>query len=100
MDHRVATTADFKGTELKAIEVGDLQIVLVKHGSEFFAMEDRCSHAGVMLSGGSLNNGDIECPAHGAKFCLKTGRALCMPAVNQVRTFPVKIKGSEIFVEI
>ena len=64
------------------------------------ALEDRCSHANVRLSGGELIGGEVECPAHGARFDVRTGKALCLPAVGPVRTFPVRVDGGRIIVTL
>jgi len=44
-------------------------------------------------------NGEIECPRHGARFDIKTGRAMCMPAVEPVKVFPVRISGGDIEID-
>ena len=66
----------------------------------FSALEDRCSHAEVGLSGGTFQDGCVECPAHGARFDAVTGKQLCMPAVTPVRTFVVKEAGGQVLVVI
>ncbi len=82
-------------------EGGGIQLLVIRStDGTLSAVEDRCSHADVQLSEGTLNGGEIECPAHGARFDVKTGRALCLPAVRPVRTFPVKVVGGKIVVEI
>lgn len=84
-----------------AAEGGGVQLVVIRAlDGTLSALEDCCSHAEVQLSGGTLNDGEIECPAHGARFDVKTGRPLCLPAVRPVRTFPVKVVGGKIVVEL
>jgi 3-phenylpropionate/trans-cinnamate dioxygenase ferredoxin subunit len=48
------------------------------------------------LTEGPLTGMAIECPRHGARFDLRTGRPLCMPAVEPIATFEVKIQGNDI----
>jgi 3-phenylpropionate/trans-cinnamate dioxygenase ferredoxin subunit len=70
------------------------------HGT-VYAIGDICSHEEAYLSEGDLV-GDccVSCPAHGAEFDLRTGTALCLPAVTPVPTYPVRIVGDEIQVAI
>lgn len=75
-------------------------VVLVKISEhEIVAFPDRCSHADVALSSGSCANGEIECPAHGARFSLATGAATCAPAIAPIKKLAVEIRGDEIWVE-
>jgi nitrite reductase/ring-hydroxylating ferredoxin subunit len=52
------------------------------------------------LDEGDVEDGQIICPRHGARFDLATGEARRMPAVAPVRTFPVKVEGGAVFVEV
>ena len=82
-------------------ESGAFRIVVFRTANgDLYALEDRCSHADVRLSGGMVEGCEIECPAHGARFDLKTGNNLCMPAVVPVRSFPVQVRNGEIFVTV
>jgi 3-phenylpropionate/trans-cinnamate dioxygenase ferredoxin subunit len=77
---------------------GSEQIVLVRTGGEFFALEDRCSHEDYPLSDGEMENGQLECVYHGARFDVRTGKPTRLPAVRPVRTFPVEIRDGGVFV--
>lgn len=68
----------------------------------FYATEDTCSHAQSSLAAGEIDLEDctVECPYHASLFEIKTGRVLSLPATRPVRTFPVKIVGDEVFVEL
>ncbi len=56
-------------------------IALFNVGGEFYAINDRCSHGNASMSEGYLeDDATVECPLHAASFCLKTGKALCLPA--------------------
>jgi 3-phenylpropionate/trans-cinnamate dioxygenase ferredoxin component len=75
------------------------EIVLARWEGELYALEDNCSHQDYPLSDGSIEDGQIECVFHGAKFDLRTGKATCLPAIKPVKTFPVEIREGEIFVD-
>ncbi len=67
-------------------------VVLANVEGTIYALEDRCSHQDYPLSGGDLEDGQIECPFHGARFDACTGRATMLPAVAPVRTFNVEVR--------
>ncbi len=75
-------------------------IVLTRLADEIFALEDRCSHEDFPLSEGEVENGQIECVFHGARFDVRTGKAVQLPAVRPVKTFPVEIRDQEVFVQV
>lgn len=67
---------------------------------QYYAIDDTCTHAEVSLAPGQVEDCTVTCPLHGATFCLKTGEALTLPAVTPVETYPVKIEGETIYVEV
>lgn len=95
---RVAAVNDLAPGERLSILVDDVPSLLIRIGDQFFAIEDVCSHDGQPLTNGPIDNCAITCPRHGAKFDLKTGRPLCMPAIEPISTFEVQIRDGEIFV--
>ncbi len=94
---KVATTAQLpEGARLSV--VCDGRAVLVFHAAgQFYAVEDICSHDGQPLTDGKLVGCAIECPRHGAKFDIRSGRALCMPAVEGIATFEVQVEGGDVW---
>ena len=96
---RVAAVTEVPPNGRLSIIVDDLPALLVRIGSDFFAIEDVCSHDGQPLTNGPIG-GDcsIICPRHGAKFNLRTGAPMCMPAVQPIETFEVQIRDGGIFV--
>ena len=96
-----AKEADLKEGMMMAVQAGGRNIVLFRdREGKVSALEDRCSHADVRLSRGSFCGDHVECGAHGARFDVKTGKALCMPAVTGVKRFDVKVEGGSIFVVV
>lgn len=63
----------------------------------FYALADRCSHADVPLLDGFVDGDAVECPGHFARFCLRTGQALALPATEPVASYPVTIVDDQIF---
>lgn len=97
----VATLADCVGNGcVHAVTAGGERLVLVKWEDEIFALEDRCSHRDFPLSDGEVEDGELECIFHGARFDVRTGKATRLPAIRPVRTFPVEIRKDRIFVHV
>jgi 3-phenylpropionate/trans-cinnamate dioxygenase ferredoxin subunit len=82
------------------VEAGDRRIAVCNTEDGFFAIDDLCSHDGGSLDQGELRGFEIECPRHGARFDVKTGKALCLPAVRGVRSYPTRLSGGTIEVEV
>jgi NAD(P)H-dependent nitrite reductase small subunit len=98
--HRVAASADVKEGEAIAVEIGDAQIALCRVGGTIYAFENVCPHAYALLSDGFIEGNEIECPLHAARFEMTTGECLAPPADRDLNTFPVKVEGDEVLVEI
>jgi 3-phenylpropionate/trans-cinnamate dioxygenase ferredoxin subunit len=80
-------------------EVEGFPVVIARCGNEFYAMEDRCTHDGESFAAADVEECEIICPRHFARFCLKTGEALSPPAYEPARTFKVRIENGRILVE-
>jgi 3-phenylpropionate/trans-cinnamate dioxygenase ferredoxin subunit len=81
-----------------SIAVGRRMIAIARSGGEYFAIEDVCTHDGAELTGGAIEGGEIICPRHGARFCLRTGEALSPPAYEAVGVFDTKIESGRLWV--
>ena len=95
---RVAAVSEIAPGGRLSILVDGVPALLVRLGDEFFAVEDVCSHDGQPLTDGPIGDCSITCPRHGARFDLRTGRPLCMPAITPIETFEVQVRDSDIFV--
>jgi 3-phenylpropionate/trans-cinnamate dioxygenase ferredoxin subunit len=76
----------------------DRAVILFRIGDDFYAVEDVCSHDGQPLTDGRLEGLSIECPRHGARFDVRTGKPLCMPAVEPIEVFDVRREGDDILI--
>jgi 3-phenylpropionate/trans-cinnamate dioxygenase ferredoxin subunit len=66
----------------------------------FFATAGFCTHENVHLANGLVLGEVIECPKHNGRFDITTGRALGAPACINLKTYPVKVEGGRVFVEL
>jgi 3-phenylpropionate/trans-cinnamate dioxygenase ferredoxin subunit len=99
---RACAIADVPKDEALAVTVGEYDVAVARDGDEFFALQDQCSHAAVSLSlsEGEVENGTVECWLHGSCFELRTGKPTHFPATEPVATFPVEVRGDEIFIDV
>lgn len=97
---KAAGVADLKdGQGLKVCHGGRVVAVFLTEG-EFYAVDDRCSHAEASLAEGEVFDTEVECPLHGAVFDLVTGEALTLPATRPVATYATRLDGTDLLVEI
>jgi 3-phenylpropionate/trans-cinnamate dioxygenase ferredoxin subunit len=75
-------------------------VCLVRIGSSFYAVADRCTHADVRLSEGDVDPDDcsVECWKHGSAFSLVDGEPQSLPATRPVEVFRVSVEGDEVVV--
>lgn len=81
-------------------EVDGQRIALCNVNGRFYAIDDVCTHDGGPLDQGELQDTLVECPRHGAKFDVTSGRAVVLPAVRPVRTYAVTVDGDDVRVEL
>jgi 3-phenylpropionate/trans-cinnamate dioxygenase ferredoxin subunit len=98
----VARAAEVPDPSSLLVEVDDRLVVLIHAAGHFYALDDVCTHDGGPLSEGPLdaNEGTIACPRHGAKFDIRTGAALTMPATKPTIAHEVKVEGDQVFVRL
>ncbi|HMD73760.1 MAG TPA: non-heme iron oxygenase ferredoxin subunit [Steroidobacteraceae bacterium] len=90
--------AELREGQSVTLAVGRRMVAVVRSAGEFFAIEDVCTHDGAELTGGEIEAGQIVCPRHGARFCLRTGQALTPPAYEPVRVFETKLEAGHLWV--
>lgn len=82
------------------LELDDRLVVLIRVADTFYCVDDVCTHDGGPLGEGLLEEETIACPRHGAKFCIKTGEAITMPATEATIIHEVKAEDGEVFVRL
>ncbi len=97
---RVCAVSDISDPGREVFEVDDRFIVLFHQDGCFYAIDDECTHDGGPLSEGVLDGFQIVCPRHGARFDIRDGRVLSMPAAADTPSYEVKVEGAEVFVAI
>ena len=99
--HRVASTADVPAESLKKVEAEGVAICLAHaEDGNFYAIGDVCTHENFLLSQGELFGMEVECPQHGSRFNLQTGKVTGLPAVFPARTYTVTVEDGDVYVEV
>ncbi len=86
--------------EMKGVDVGGEAILVCNVGGEFFAVHDECTHECFPLSEGTLDGHCVTCLLHGARFDVRSGEVLALPAYGAVKTYQVKVEGDDVLVAI
>jgi len=89
----VARAADVPPGERIVVEVKERYIAIFNVSGTYYAIEDVCTHDDGPLAEGELHGLEIECPRHGARFDISTGKVLSMPATQDVQRFEVRVEG-------
>jgi 3-phenylpropionate/trans-cinnamate dioxygenase ferredoxin subunit len=87
--------------EARPFAVGDRAIVVVRIGDDVYAIADRCSHANVALSDGtvSCDSREIECIRHGSAFSLVTGEPSTLPATKPVPVYVARVVDGDVVID-
>jgi 3-phenylpropionate/trans-cinnamate dioxygenase ferredoxin component len=95
----VAKKSEIPPGTSKEVAVDGSAIMLCNVDGNIFAIEDVCTHDGGQLDQGTLDGYQIECPRHGARFDVRTGDALTLPAILPVQTYTVRVEGDDIYLD-
>ena len=97
---KIATTGEIGPGEMKSFVVGPDMIAVCNVEGQYYAFRDECTHQALPLSDGVLQGKTLTCAYHAAEFNVETGEALCLPAVDAVETFELKVEGDDILILI
>jgi 3-phenylpropionate/trans-cinnamate dioxygenase ferredoxin component len=97
----VAHVADVAPGTVRVVEVdGRSLCVGLTEDGEWGAIDNVCTHDGGVLGEGELDDNAVECPRHGGRFDLFSGRVLALPPVRPVTAYPTRVEGEEVQVEL
>ncbi|MCA9146490.1 MAG: Rieske (2Fe-2S) protein [Planctomycetaceae bacterium] len=97
----VCQASDIPTGEARMFVVNGAMVGVFHIGEEFFAIDNRCPHAGASLAGGIIEQETVRCRIHHWKFCIRDGTYLDedKPRFN-ARTFPVRVVGDDVQVRL
>jgi len=91
---------ELKPGQPRTVEIEDRFVVLVRIDGDVYCIDDVCTHDGGTLGDGTLDDHCLACPRHGAKFDVRTGQAVTMPATEATGSHEVKIIDSIVYVKL
>ncbi|MFZ3350228.1 MAG: Rieske 2Fe-2S domain-containing protein [Xanthobacteraceae bacterium] len=99
---KAASLDDLRNRDVIAVDVAGTPVALFRLGDEIRATSGSCTHEFASLADGFVeaDDGSVECPLHQALFDIRTGRALCAPATEDLKVYPVKIDGPDILIDL
>jgi 3-phenylpropionate/trans-cinnamate dioxygenase ferredoxin component len=97
---KVASRGDIAEGQMIAVQTDGAEIMLACVGGELFALDVLCSHADGYLDQGWIDGNTVVCPLHAGSFDLRTGAPVAPPCDTPVRSYPVKIAGDDILVDL
>ncbi len=87
----VCSTEELPAGERMFLEVDDQSIVLLNYGGDYYAIADLCTHDDGPLGEGEIEDHEIICPRHGARFNIRTGEVLALPAITDIPVYPTRV---------
>jgi len=95
---RACAVGDVPDLGTLAVELNGIPLVLVRTGSEIYALDEFCTHEEVSLADGEIYDHTVECWLHGSCFDLRTGKPTGPPASKPLATYQVRIDGDDLLV--
>ena len=96
----VASVDELPNGERLFLELNDEYLVVFNIGGQLFAIMDLCTHDDGPLGEGDLEGHNVICPRHGARFDVRTGKAVSLPAIVDIPAYPVRVREGQIEVGI
>ena len=97
---RAAALADLAAEQPLAVTLNGTRVALVRVGNRVHAVADTCTHQGGPLSEGRLSGARLTCPWHGWMFDVRTGQCVMPARGGPVVSYPVRVDGDEVWVEL
>ena len=94
-----AETDLFEGAGI-GVQVQGRSIALFSIEGQAYATDNYCTHGNALLCDGFIEGHEVECPFHQAQFSLRDGSVACGPATEPAKTWPVKVEGGRVFLQL
>ena len=98
--HDALAADELRADDVRAVMVAGREIALYSVGGEIYATDNACTHGPGRLCDGFLLDHEIECPLHQGRFDVRDGKPSCDPATEALRTYPVRIEGARVYVQL
>ena len=97
---KISETKDIQSSQMKAVDVNGERICVANVEGKYYAIGNVCTHMGGPLAEGKLEGFEVECPWHGSKFDIRTGRVVKPPAMREEPTYEVKVEDNNVLIKI
>jgi len=96
----VAARDDIPDDDVIGVDLGGKSLALYGVEGEVYATDNICTHGHARLCDGFLEGHEIECPLHQGRFDIRSGKAMCAPLTEDVKTYPIKVEDGRVLVEL
>jgi nitrite reductase/ring-hydroxylating ferredoxin subunit len=96
---KVADTKDIQPSRMKEVEVNGEKVCLANVEGKYYAIGNVCTHLGGPLAQGKLESYEVQCPWHGSRFDITTGKVVRPPAMRSEPTYEIKIENDNILLK-
>jgi 3-phenylpropionate/trans-cinnamate dioxygenase ferredoxin subunit len=97
---KVGPLSDLGDDDVRRFDLGERTFAIYRTGGNVYATDGLCTHEQIHLSDGLVMDHVIECPMHNGRFDIRNGRALGAPACVDLKTYPAKVEGDAIFIQV
>ena len=98
---KIGSKAEFDGLAGgKLVEVQGRKLAVFNLEGKLYAIDNACTHVGGPLAEGKVTATEVICPWHGSRFDIKTGAVTHGPARTAVKSYPVRVTGENVEVEL
>jgi nitrite reductase/ring-hydroxylating ferredoxin subunit len=94
----VASAADLKPNQMKVVNANGKPILLVNLEGTYYAIGNKCTHMQCTLTNGELKGEVVQCPCHGSKFNVKTGKVVGGPAAVPEPVYELKVEDGKVLI--
>ena len=85
--------------KLYRVTAAGVAVVLLRQGTQLYAISATCPHAGGPLDEGTLTGDVVQCPWHGSRFCIRDGRALTGPTTVNAPRYDIRVRDGQVEVK-
>ena len=94
----VAAVDEIEAGRVLVVDVDGDEVAVFNVEGDYYALADVCTHDGGTLADGTVEGHEIECPRHGARFDIRTGKVTAPPAYEHVTAYPVRVINGRVLV--
>jgi glycine betaine catabolism B len=96
---KVADAKDIQPSQMKEVELNGEKICIANAEGKYYAIGNVCTHLGGPLAQGKLEGYEVQCPWHGSRFDIRTGRVARTPAIRPEPTYEIKVENDNILLK-